>query len=428
MTPSAFLARRRPSALLAAAALVAAWAACSGCPESAEPGPDAKPDRLIQDASVPDADAAPMDSALPDTAPVDAQVVTYDFCDQAFFEIPIDTSVERVGGLTLSDHHLAYNKTGNGIGDHVYLFDLEACTQRMVFAAKAQSGSLWNDLFVYRPMIQGASPQTTNGDLRALDLATGNARWLTDDDYAEWGPVTNGSQVLYEVVEVHPDISDPPDDLGIFLMDLATGQTRMLVEPKLLSPYYDISDRYATWSAWVDDGSPGIARDIYYMDLATNQVGRVANSAPYFTYFTKTSGDWIVYEASENYIADPWHLFAYDVATGEDLTLSEDDPARPVGFIHDNLVTWSTAKYCGATSPWPSDIALFDLDTRIQRRVTTSESRLRVDGIWFPYMVVINDLGERHHYELYIIHMVRAGLTDDEGHLIPGDPVIDPPS
>lgn len=49
--------------------------------------------------------------------------------------------------------------------------------------------------------------------------------------------------------------------------------------------------------------------------------------------------------------------------------------------------------------------------------------------IFFPWLIVVDILGlSNWHIDIHAVHLVRSNITDEQGNLLPGSPVITPPA
>jgi hypothetical protein len=158
-------------------------------------------------------------------------------------------------------------------------------------------------------------------------------------------------------------------------------------------------------------------------------MGWVAQSAEHYTYWVATSGEHLIYVSSEVYDWEPFDLHLFNIVTQEATVLTQDDYAFPGGNIHNNLVNWSTAKFNGNSSALPIDSMILDIRSGLSRRLTSGASLMGVGKMAFPYMIVGNWLAisQESNVDYYIANLVKLGVTDLDGNLIPGEPVLAPP-
>jgi hypothetical protein len=241
----------------------------------------------------------------------------------------------------------------------------------------------------------------------------------------EWTTVTNGIEVAFARSVMLAN--QTPGQSSLQILKISTLESTELATEFANVAYVEISNRYVVWSGYSSaPNTPG--REIFYHDLSTGVTDVVPSSYLYYSYDVTTSGERLVYAASENWAAAPWHLILHDISTGADVWLATDDDAAPAGFISGNLVAFATASFSGGTSVRPADIALYDAASGLLRRLTTQATNRRPAAFWFPYLVIIDvlELWPQTLNDYYVANLVELGVTDATGNLIPGDPVIEP--
>jgi hypothetical protein len=215
----------------------------------------------------------------------------------------------------------------------------------------------------------------------------------------------------------------------LMLWDMQTDQKRELAPAGSKPGYFDISDRYVTWSAYTTDPQ-STGKDVFFYDLETHSATHIDYTYERYQYDVSISGPWMTWYSSDVWVTPPYHLYLYNVETDERIALAENDRTGCYGTVHQNLVAWTTGKYREDQDPGirPADIEVYDIDTGISRRVTTRPSMLRQVQVFFPYLIIVDVLGqERNMDDYYVAHLVRLGITDAQGHVIAGEGVLEPP-
>ena len=126
----------------------------------------------------------------------------------------------------------------------------------------------------------------------------------------------------------------------------------------------------------------------------------------------------------------PYELALHNIDTGEQITLAQNEYAVVNASMHGNLVVWTTGMHRPEPGQVedPADIQIYDIDNGISRRVTTEPSMLRSVQVYHPYLVLADVLGlELHMDDYYVANLVELGITDDQGNLIAGNGVLEPP-
>lgn len=384
-------------------------------------------------AGLPDAALLEDVSTIPDGGLSDGGVspegVTYDFCDQVLFKLPIGGPEEDMFGITLWDGRLAYTRgPATSMRYELYLFDIADCTEY-----KLTTGAIAVEAFIHRSEIiytdhadSRTEPDYHCADLHRYDLENWTDERLTDHPFCEWNPMTNGRHVGY-LRSTEPGGGAPQENL---LWDRQLGTEIQLAEPAMQAGYHDISERYVAWSAYTPLAD-SVGKDVFFYDLVTQQETHIEFTMPYFCYEVQLWGEYLTYTCSEYWIEPPYHLKLYHLPTGEELHLVGDGATEAGigdGVIHEKLVMWNTTRHMSEIGIFEpnSDIELYDIDSGVLRRITTLESRLRIGALHFPYALVGRSLGSNAQ-EHYVLDLVQLGVVDAEGRVIPGDSVLDPP-
>lgn len=403
--------------------MVLAGAGC-GCEGASSGGADASVDAADarQEASVAQdagrdggADARP-DATWPPVG------VSYDFCDEPFFKLPIDSETQKTPRVHLWGSGLLYPKTdaGDSESHRLFYFDLEQCKEYRIAGNEEQGGgNIWESLIVYS-LCDGCSNDPFRGtDLEMIDVEDWHRERLTDDHPGRISPIHNGQQILFLRIDDYNPPNAPVTPLG--MLDTVSGE-EIELEPS--GGYYAISERHAVWRSHMGGGS-----HVAYMDLQTEEIVHIESTWPWNQMGLDTWGNYIVWVASENYVDPPFHARLYHVRSGQETVLTEDEETLCYATIHENLVAWTTTHYRDPSIEGirPADIELYDIKTGLHRRLTSQPSRMRQSRVFQPYLLII-DVGEQKSmHDWYVANLEKLGVIDAQGNLLDGPPVIDPP-
>jgi hypothetical protein len=406
--------------------------ASCGCNESSRGSVDAGPEASVyRDART---DGTQDTSLLPDAAEVDATWppvgVSHDFCNQPFFKLPIDGESENSYSVEMWGDGVIYQKRDLGADQQrrMYLFDLSECVEYLVLGEGNQMsyGHVYDDSVVVPLCKQCTRDPFRGSDLFGIDARDWQFYQMTDDTFGYTNPRFNGRYIVSQQYETL-DPSPPPMDL--ILWDTLTDERVELASSGSSPGYYAISDRYAVWSAYM--GLPGsVGKDVAYRDLQTGETVVIPESLDRYQYAVDVWGKHIIWAGSDSYVNVPFHLMLYDIDTGEATSLVEGDGIPCFGTIHENLVAWTTLKYQDPedSSVRGSDIEMYDIESGTFRRITTQPSNLGHIRVFHPYLLIIDVLNiDRNRNDWYIANLVELGVTDSEGNLLSGPPVLDPP-
>jgi hypothetical protein len=257
------------------------------------------------------------------------------------------------------------------------------------------------------------------------DLVTKQKVELTDDPEGDGELALNGNLLAFTRAEQ----PNPNAGYDLRLMNLDTGEATVLLPAEWLPIFPNLSERYLVFAAYSED-STSIGRDIYYYDLEQMQLNHVWGSADVFCGLNTHWGEWILYVGNYSRLQPPFKVGLYHITTGEHIVLSDDEGAGPGYALHHNLAAWSTTSYSGTWYQGPVDIEVYEIGSALNRRITKHSSMLLPIAFHFPYLV-IRDLqkytGDPMRNDYYVAHLVKLGITDAEGNLLPGEGVIEPP-
>ncbi|MDY0003117.1 MAG: hypothetical protein RBU30_17590, partial [Polyangia bacterium] len=193
---------------------------------------------------------------------------------------------------------------------------------------------------------------------------------------------------------------------------------------------FELSERYLVWAAYVQDPDPqSQGRTVLYKDLETGEVTAVEASKPRLQYHVRTHGDYILWEGGDVYLEPPSHLMLHHIPTGDSTIITELEGTNPLGDVHGRVVALSTTHYRtdGQLTFWPSDVALYDIDSEVMRRVTVQSGYLRAMRLSDQHLLVAEFTGPSpQSWNWYLLDLRQLGLVDEEGHVLEGEPVFDP--
>ena len=140
------------------------------------------------------------------------------------------------------------------------------------------------------------------------------------------------------------------------------------------------------------------------------------------------NGDYLAYTVVESYWSSEGSVMLHHLPSGEETLLVGPEAAVGAAALDGSLAAYNTNRYQGEQLMFPSDIELYDIETGERRRVTAEPSNLRAFYLSFPYLLLIDWLlVDLLANDYYVAHLVRLGIADEAGHLLPGEGVILPP-
>jgi hypothetical protein len=376
-------------------------------------------------------DARAIDAAADSGGVGPVETVHFDFCDEPLFKLPMDGHTEQTAYPDMWGHQISYVRHPVGVYEilNPYRFDIDRCTEEQLTAeSRASVTSICPELIIWsdgRYYLQGQDDHC--GDIHILYFDSFEEVRLTDDKDCEFLEETNGMYLAYTKAVYDPDQSPMPGPSVLKLMDLSDFEVIELAPGEAETAYLDMDETHLVWGAGTAEPD-SIGRDIHYRNLQSGETRRVVESGPYWTHQVSVSSGHIVYRASETYQAGSLSLHLYIIDSEEHIVLAENDDAWPRGAVGGNLVAWATDKYGGGLGQ-PNDIEMYDIRSGRFRRLTTRASELRPHALQFPYLLIYDDLGldERLQYDYYVANLVKLGVTDDEGNLLEGEAVLEPP-
>jgi hypothetical protein len=114
----------------------------------------------------------------------------------------------------------------------------------------------------------------------------------------------------------------------------------------------------------------------------------------------------------------------HNLETEESIMLLEEDYSVSVTPIRGGLVAYNTSRYSGINGRSPTDVELYDVETRITRRITSDSGRFWAARIDPPYLLLALSHGPALRYDLYVANLEMLGVLTPEGRLIPGEGVL----
>jgi len=386
--------------------------ACGGANPGSNANRDAGPelDIALQDAEPRDADPDGSDATDDGGRPVGIQ---YDYCDQDLFKLHFGPTEDFVS-LFLHDHYVVSSRwvdypEQNTLHD-LYMLDLHECKEYMLIKAPRvqAAGSMLGKEIVG----SDSSYENYTSELFLYDIEQWNYTRLTFTPGSEGHPRYNGRHLIYW------DGNDAPEGkCGLTLWDMQTDEKTTLASWQSAPEVHALSDRYAAWTAYSFD-PPGYGKDVFYHDLQTSTTTRIESTGQFHTTFLDLDGDRIVWTENDN---DHYNVILYEIETGEETHLTGDGNDHMAPLIRKNLVVFATYRYAGGrfvADPAHRDLELYDLDTGVSRRITKESTTWTPRKFDPPWLLFVKALGS-HKFEVYVMNMLKAGVIDEAGNLIP---------
>jgi hypothetical protein len=398
------------------------FAACQepggGHPDGGEAGIDAA------DAGVDAGDAgdARMD-ARTDAAPL-PDATQHDFCGEAFFKLPIDGHTRSTYGFSIAASRVAWaSAPGVSVSADVSFIEFSTCLERQI----TQGGTGGNpNVSDDQSILYRVKPEDTASfcfDLVRYDVVAGTFEPLTATPACETYPEQEGHYLAYRSM---PDLYS---GAALRLRDLWLDLDVEIFPSDACVAGFDLGAKYLAWTSYTQEAT-SVGQDVFYYDLATAEITHVGATYEEHQEGLQAWDDWITWKARETEEGPPPNrLLLFHIPTGQATALAEDDWAATYGPIRDGLVAWNTARYTGEAHADPSDLEMLDLETWVERRITTEATPYRVVGLAPPFMLLREAVpgGDRFQHNYYVANLVALGIIDAQGRLIPGDGVIEPP-
>jgi hypothetical protein len=418
-------------------ALIVAMLGVIACEKDPPVGPnsDASVDASLDASVIADADASLGDGA------VDAWVgdggpppsTQYDFCALPFFKLPIDGSITDVIACDIwGDRFVTSRYTGleASEGRNVFVFDFSACVEyKLTENANAVARAIREDIVIWEdksPVVD--PPENYCNTVYLYDLGEWSRRLLFSKPFCTNRMATNG-----EVLVFRQGVESSQSYYSLNRYHLADQTIQEIVPAYGPAPFYDpfafdLHDRQLVFAARYNDPQ-AIGSDIFYYDVETGVATHVATSLEEYQYSPRIWGDWAIWESSYWSVGPPHRQVLYNLGTGEERVVIDNDGSATHGVIHQSLVAYTTSRYAPQVAMYPADMELYDIDSGVYRRITTEPGNLRAVELFFPWLVAAVDLGiDAWHQDWYVLNLVALGLVDEQGHVIEGGPVVDQPA
>lgn len=357
-------------------------------------------------------------------------VSQYDYCNLPFFRLPIDGQNQTTWGMDMHGNRLAYAVSRKD--DHewveVHSFDIGTCKDHLLTrCASAREPAIWGNLIFWHDFRNDLDAQDYPcAEVYNYDVAAWQEQRLATQGDCAYQPKTNGRYIAYRTysrTSPYPDCGGyyylPCEPEPLMLRDTITGdeiQVSSILSDTRGAPVYDLGELYM---AWTSDAS-GPSRGVHYFDIENRTYGYVEPPPATAAIRVRVWGDYLTYVT--------WWgggLQLYNMSTGEEW----ETGGRSYYTIGDYLVAWYTTRYSFTFEKYPGDVEMFDIRSLVYRRLTTRASNLTPWIIQFPYLLVFDKMVPEtyHTSNWYVADLVKLGITDADGNLLPGDPVIEPP-
>ncbi|MBU1410208.1 hypothetical protein KKC22_01710 [Myxococcota bacterium] len=165
-----------------------------------------------------------------------------------------------------------------------------------------------------------------------------------------------------------------------------------------------------------------------YYDIERDEI---VENADYSVFVAHAWNQFISWEN-----CDPFHVMVFNVETGQLRRIDEElnlDPANHTYAIHtayDNLIAAVDKTREVANPGVDSHLWLYDLDTRVERRITSESAKWTWGSMKIlncHWAIVSLNYGYNgttvKHFPKAALNLVEAGIVDGACHLIPGPPL-----
>jgi len=380
---------------------------------------------LDADVSVDDArptvDARPGADARPEGIP-------YDFCSLPFMKLPIDgQGGEMTVGIHLDSHYVVYltRPAPYERPMEVRMMDLETCLEYQLTNG-SEALMVWNagDHVYYTDTPREPYTELVR-HIYHYDVGTWTERQITNGQFGEIDVRGTEDYLLFKRFDNYDTLPAPK---SLILHILATGEERALAPSWASAGYYDVDGHRAVYAGFTDDPQSE-GRDVFMHDILQNETHHIDTTYAGNQSWAIIDGNHIAYTVTDRYGAGEGSLMLYHIPTAEEELVSGPEPAGGWAAMDGTLLAYNTNRYQAVPTGFPSDIELFDIDSGVKRRVTAAPSNLRAFYMSFPYLLMIDWLllEDRTINDYYVAHLVRLGITDEQGHVLPGDGIILPP-
>ncbi len=391
------------------AASLAVLSGCQcGCQHQQPSDPDADaeapPADAIMDASDTGHDAA-RDSG-PTTWSLDAWVPR-DACDATTIELP-PSGLTQIAQVSNMGRYVVYDDirtSGDLKHADVYLYDLDTCTEYQL------TNKDWVQItpYIWDTEIVFADRTSEFGsvELVRFDISTLTFTQLSSGAKAYW-PYYNSSYIVYES---SLGLS-PNEGNDLMLWDLQSDQEVMLVEHGHGVENVSISSTHAAWVAF---GGPD--KDVFYVDLATKEITHVESTFDPYVAHTGTWGDWVVWEDTRYGGLD---IMGLQISAGTEVRLVDNGAYNGWPTLRESVMCFRTTLWSGVYGDW--DLAVYDLDTGVTRRVTQQSNWGNkcgfVDSGWLVYPQQML-AGSFHRNKIWAVNLQKLGILNAQGHVVP---------
>jgi hypothetical protein len=382
---------------------------------------DAQPDARVDGSPQRDADA---DVAVRDVAVSDAAVRPdariFDFCGEPVFKLPFDGSSDDLIGQEIEGDAVYYNRQVPSGFAAIWRFEIDACRETQLTTDEYPIRFDVRDSTVV--MGSYANYDTQCRDLVVFNLDEMSSKILVDSTACESMPRTNGRHVAYQYYT--EDMEPGVPELRLLDMLLGTVQVLPIGQGRLKS--VNLSERYLVFSDY-NPGPESEGSDVFLHEFATGETRRIDASLADWQDWVFVWGDYVTWSGAAGDYLPPYNLVLYNVITDQSELLLDEDYAVGIAPIRSGLIVYDTTRYSGSQGLAPSDIEVFDIETRVVRRVTQLSGVIRAARIDPPYLVFVKPVGAALNYDLYVANLEALGVLDASGHVVPGDGVLEVP-
>lgn len=353
--------------------------------------------------------------------------IQHDFCDKAFFKLPIDGPTQATYHLEIWEDKIVYSVTSpDDITEkNVYLMDLSTCIEKQIsYSGKGVGAVIYGEKIIWRDSRNSSENPYYCDDFFLFDLETELELRLTSN------PECKGDRTFYgEWFAFRQEESTTIDRSHLILTRFGSGEEKIIVPGTWLPISPDLSERYLVFGAQSED-STSMGRDAYYYDLQEETLHRIPESSDVFCEGITVSGDWLMYAGSYYSMQMPFKVALYNIPEKRHIALSSEEDIIPSIALHGNLAAWTTMIYSGTHYMGPVDMEMYDINQETRRRLTKTSGHLGAIAMFFPYLVMLHARyydGNNYKNDFYVANLVKLGITDSEGNLLAGEGAIEQP-
>jgi len=350
----------------------------------------------------------------------------HDFCDEPFFKLPIDGPTQATYHLTMWKDKIVYSVTSTDDINKldIHLMDLSTCVEKQIsYSGEGVGAAVDDEKIIWRDSRNRTEDPYHCSDHYVHNLESGIEERLSNKPDCVGIPRMFGDWIAYRQGETTTSYTD------LILTKYGSGEEKIIVPGTWLPISPDLSERYLVFGAQTED-STSMGRDAYYYDLPEESLHRVTETSDIFCNDVSASGDWMMYMGPYHSMQMPFRVGLYNIPEKKHIALSPEEDAIPSIALHENLAAWTTIIYSGINYQGPVDIEMYDIKQETRRKLTKTSGRLRAISMFFPYLVVVDSIGfngNRLQNDFYVANLVKLGIADEEGNLVPGEGVIEPP-